>query len=839
MPIPETLPGAHSAVARTFKAPLVQQSHAAEIAGRDVVLPARYALVGRIASGSFGEVWRVNDCVLDRVLAMKVQRSELCRSQHLRARFLTEARITADLQHPGIVAVHDQGELDDGRLWFTMKEVRGRTLRDVINEVHAASDVDGFREAGSGWTFRRLLDAFARICQAVAFAHSRGVMHRDLKPDNLMVGEFGEVLVMDWGLARRVGVKEDTMDGSKEDDMDFVSEDLPASLTRMGDILGTPAYMPPEQARGQRELHGPHSDVYALGAILFHLLSGRVPYDGSSVGVLRQVINGPPPPLAEVLVARPPVPAELVALCERAMAREIRDRYPDAEPLARELFAFLEGARRREQALAVLAEARAIEPKIADLRRRAALRREEAQALLAGVQPFDPIEKKRPGWELEDESARLGREAALHETEWLQTVHGALTLYPELPEAHALLADHYSERLSAAELAHHDEDAARYQALVRAHDRGRHTAFLRGEGSLTLSTEPPGAVVRVERYALHDRRLVPIDEGVLGTTPLRAVPIVRGSYRLRVQAPGRAEVIYPVLIERGNHWEACAPGEREPHPLVLPVEGELGPDDCYVPAGFCWIGGDSEAGDSLPASRVWIDGFVMRRFPVTNQEYVDFLNDLVAARREADAIAACPKSAIGMGDARAAELALRRDPEGRFLLTPGEQDADAPVVAIDWYSATAYAEWLAKRTGKPWRLPNELEREKAARGVDGRFGPWGDHLDATFACTADSKSGELVVARVTDYPLDESPYGIRGLAGNVREWCANIWRREGPRVDDGRLSLAEEPADGNALRSVRGGAWMSPLNTSRSAFRFAARADLRRVSVGMRLVRSL
>src|SRR6185503_904363 len=107
------------------------------------------------------------------------------------------------LQHPGIVAIHDRGVLEDGRLWFTMREVRGRTLGEVIDEVHAASRPQGFREAPSGWTFRRLVDAFARIAQAVAYAHRRGVVHRDLKPDNLMVGEFGEVLVMDWGLARR------------------------------------------------------------------------------------------------------------------------------------------------------------------------------------------------------------------------------------------------------------------------------------------------------------------------------------------------------------------------------------------------------------------------------------------------------------------------------------------------------------------------------------------------------------------------------------------------------------------------------------------------------------
>jgi serine/threonine-protein kinase len=803
------------------------------------LLPARYAYIERIGSGSFGDVWRVRDRVLDRVLAMKLLRKELLDMKHMVARFLLEARITADLQHPGIVAVHDQGELADGGLWFTMKEVRGRTLRAVIEEVHAAAGPDGFREAPSGWTFRRLVDAFARISQAVAFAHSRGVMHRDLKPDNLMVGEFGEVLVMDWGLARHVR-------SLAEDSIDIVTEDISVDLTPLtqyGDIIGTPAYMPPEQALGQREKHCGASDVYALGAILYHLLCGRAPYVGSAVSVVRELRAGPPPRLAEVLRGKPPVPEELVALCEHAMERAIEDRYADAEPLAREVVAFLEGARLREQALAVLDEARALEPKIAELRLLASRRREEAQAALAHVQPFDPIEKKRPGWELEDEAAGFGRDAALHETAWLQTVHGALSLCAELPEAHALLADHYRERLSAAELAHHDEDAARCEALLRSHDRGQHAAILRGEGALSLVTDPPGATVHLERYEQQDRRLVPVDAGVLGETPLRELPLQRGSYRLRLRAPGRAEVLYPVLIERGVHWDGCAPGQQEPSPVALPLAEEIGPEDCYVPAGWCWTGGDAEAGDSLPPQHVWIDAFVIRRFPVTNREYLEFLNALLASGREAEALAACPKSVLGGGDAGGEQLAVRRDADGRFLFmedAPGRpQQADWPALLVDWHGAGAYARWLAARTGLPWRLPNELEREKAARGADRRVCPWGNHLDATFACVAESQPGELSRASVAAYPLDESPYEVRGLAGNSRDWCVNAWRHEGPRVEGGRLLIDAAADDDQDFRAVRGGAWTSPLHASRSTWRFASRPDARRVTVGVRVVRSL
>ena len=436
----------------------------------------------------------------------------------------------------------------------------------------------------------------------------------------------------------------------------------------------------------------------------------------------------------------------------------------------------------------MVAEARALEPEIAALRARAARRREEAQALLAEVQPFDPIEKKRGGWALEDEAAALGREAALRETEWLQTVHGALILHPELREAHARLADHYRACLSAAELAHRDEDAARFEAQLRAHDWGEHAAFLRGEGALSLVSDPPGAEVRLERFEPRDRRLVPHDLGVIGHTPLDRVPLQRGSYRLRLRAPGRIEVWLPALLERGGHWGS------PPEPVVLPLEGELGPDECYVPAGFCWTGGDPEAADSLPLRQVWIDAFVMRRFPATNAEYLAFLNGLVASGREAEALAACPRSQLGMAADAGERLVFGRDADGRFLLSEDELgrplDPDWPVVLIDWHGALAFAEWTAARSGRPWRLPNELEREKAARGADGRLCPGAiTSTPPSRACSTAARASRRAPActatRSTRAPTASAgspatratgaatPGGGRGRRSPLAGWCSS------------------------------------------------------------------
>lgn len=803
-------------------------------------LPGRYEDLGLIAGGSFGEVRRVRDTLLDRVVAMKLLRAEHGDVGHLRRRFLVEAQITAGLQHPGIVALYDRGELADGRLWFTMKEVRGRTLREVIDELHAKKTAEAFGATDSGWTFRRLVDAFARIAQAIAYAHSRGVVHRDLKPENLMVGEFGEVLVMDWGLARRV-------DGAGSPEAGVNTSAVGAfspGLTRLGDVLGTPAYMPPEQARGDTRLHGPGSDIYSLGAVLYCLLSGRPPYQGGLREVLSALLAGSPSPIEEAArstSASPPLPAELCAVVERAMRREIKDRYESAEALAGDVLSWLDGVRRRDQALAALSSARELEPEVLRLRERAASASAKARRIQADLRPFDPIEKKRPAWALEDEANRSGRAAALVETRWLEAVHGSLSVDPDLPEAHARLADHYRARLSEAELERRDEDAARAEELLRIHDRGAHAAFLRGDGRLSLVTDPPGAEVFVDRYVLQERRLVAVPEGALGRTPLVEAPLKRGSYLLRIRAPGRADVRYPVLIERDGHWDGRAPGGEAPYPIVLPKAGELGPDDIYVPAGWCWIGGDAATPDSLPGRRIWIDGFILNRFPVTTAEYLDFLNDLVARGREPEAIVACPKAQRSLaqgGD----EPAFLRDDAGSFILPPDREGMrwrpDWPVVLVDWYGAMAYAGWLAQRTGRPFRLPDELEREKATRGVDGRLLPWGYAVEPTFAQVVDSSPDEPSREGVGGHPFDESPYGVRGLAGNTRDWCANVWRHEGPRLCLDRLVLEPALSDDTDFRVIKGGAWMGVMLNGRAAARFGGRPGIRRPVVGIRVARS-
>ncbi len=314
----------------------------------------RYRIDGEIGRGGMGKVVDAWDSDLRRHVAMKValEREKTGpgdASERMRrlARFLEEAQITGQLDHPGIVPVHELGLDDDGKLYFTLKLVRGRDLRGIFELV---------RTGAEGWSQTRALGVLLRVCEAMAFAHERGVVHRDLKPSNIMVGRHGETYVMDWGLARVLG-EEDTRDlRVVENTIDVAlavasdrfdaSHETPGSplLTVDGEVIGTPQYMPPEQAQGDLERIGPPSDVYSLGAILYELLAGKPPYlsgngRASPQAVWRRVIEGPPKPIGMLALKQP---AELVAICEKAMARPIEERYADMSELAEDLRAYLE-----------------------------------------------------------------------------------------------------------------------------------------------------------------------------------------------------------------------------------------------------------------------------------------------------------------------------------------------------------------------------------------------------------------------------------------------------------------------------------------------------------------
>ncbi len=347
----------------------------------EALVGGRYTIVDEIDRGGMGVVYRAIDADMQRPLAVKVLLARDEPGGLAEERFLAEARITGQLQHPGIAPVHEIGRLEDGRPFFAMKLIAGRTLADLLKERSSpASELPNF------------LKIFEQIAQTLAYAHSEGIIHRDLKPGNVMVGAFGEVQVMDWGLARRLntgsgpappvaGSRED--DGERPDDADTRPLDSSATpgerLTRHGDVMGTPAYMPPEQARGEVASLDQRSDVFGLGGILCAILTGHPPYERHEDATpLAQAVQGDVSK-AQQRLAGCGADGEVIELAQTCLAPAAADRPADAGEVARRLSSYLNSVQERLKQAAIdqaAAEAKAIEER---------KRRRVGMALLASL----------------------------------------------------------------------------------------------------------------------------------------------------------------------------------------------------------------------------------------------------------------------------------------------------------------------------------------------------------------------------------------------------------------------------------------------------------------------
>ncbi|HUO07482.1 MAG TPA: serine/threonine-protein kinase [Phycisphaerae bacterium] len=306
-----------------------------------------FTIIRQHARGGLGLVNLARDEAIKREVALKQILPQHADNPTLKRRFLYEAQITGQLEHPSIVPVYTLGYDDTGSPYYIMRFVRGRTLDAIIVEHHASPNPIVFRE---------LLRRFIAVCQAVAYAHSRGVIHRDLKPSNVMLGDYGETLVLDWGLAKDIKNKTDPLleksevrsqkSDSRTSDSRLLTPDFSANseLTLEGQIIGTPAYMAPEQAEGRTELHGPVTDIYALGGILYKILCGQSPQAptassaGSRTGQRRLIFIESQPPSK----FNKEIDPLLEKLCLRAMATDPAARYQRALELAQDIQRWLD-----------------------------------------------------------------------------------------------------------------------------------------------------------------------------------------------------------------------------------------------------------------------------------------------------------------------------------------------------------------------------------------------------------------------------------------------------------------------------------------------------------------
>jgi serine/threonine-protein kinase len=713
-----------------------------------------------------------------------------------------------------VIPVYDLGRLEGRRLFYTMRIVKQRSLRQLLDAEEDRAPL------------ARLCSFFVQVCRAVAYAHSRGVIHRDLKPDNILIGDYGEVYIADWGLAKGIADLEETAP-------DDLAIDTPPHYTAAGAMLGTPGYLAPEQAEGP-QFAGPRSDLFSLGVILYEILTGETPFNGATgvERVLKTVTREPDPPRQ----LAPACPLVLEELCLKLLAKKPEGRPANAAAVAEEVEAFLEGSkereRRREEARALTERARGPAREYARLGEQQRELLAAARARLSGVKPYEPVEKKLPGWRLEDRARAAEIERAKALSEAVELYSQALGYDQGSAEARGALADLY---FALSELAGEERRGAQalfYESMALEYDGGRYRARLSAPARVSV-VAPRGARIYAARYEERDRRLVAVDEQLLGEAPLRATPLLPGAYRLAVRRPGAREAIYPVRLRRGEHTAL---------EVALYAEEELGADFLYIPGGPARLGGDPEAFEPLPAQEALIPAFALARFPVTVAEYLEFLDALSPAEAERRK----PRDEAGVEYAYRGKSG-RYEPNAKMLVEgegrafcPEGRVGELPIFSVDWFDAVAYCRFKSARDGVLYRLPTELEWEKAARGADGRVYPWGDAFDPTFCKMRDSRPGFSQPEPVGAFPADESPYGVRDMAGGVRVWTADIF---------GRISAEEAlatpepepgaPRDAGGYRGSRGGSWVHTAFVSRCASRFTQHAASRYTVLGFRLARSL
>jgi eukaryotic-like serine/threonine-protein kinase len=779
----------------------------------------RYTLSERLGSGGVGDVVAALDREVRRVVALKTLQPHVANDPVVVSRFVEEARITAQLEHPGIIPVYDLGAEADGQPFYTMRIVKRRSLRDVISRP----------EQRAQWPMVRLVGAFLQVTRALAYAHSRGVVHRDIKPENILLGDFGEVYLADWGLARL---------GPMTSLQIHTEGSAPPPTTT--DAGGTPGYIAPEVLRGDWEDVDHRADLFALGVVLYEMLAGRGPFDGRTAGaVYLNTVEKEPKRPTEL---NPACPLLLEDLCLALLVKNPNERPQSADAIANQIEEFLEGAKEKERRIEEARKlcARADEPVKRFLHLESERERLTAKAreLLKPIKGWEPVERKRPGWQMEDLADKAEREAGLVLAQAIDLYTKALGYDASSAAAHKGLADLYWARARLAEEQRRPAVQVYYEQLVTDHDDGRYLAVMRSGARLSLATNPSGAHVLAQRYFEKDRGLVLADEQYLGVSPVSEAKLDPGSYLVTVKAAGYRDVRYPVLLLRGEHHAGT---------VNLYTEEEIGEGFVFVPGGPAIIGGDPEAHDSLPRQIVDVPDFAIARFPVTMREYCAFLDDL--EKHDMDLML---KRAPH--DLRGSEgLAVIRDDLGRWSPSPIIMEGEArklfpleeghlwrvPVPLIDWFDAVAYSKW-ASAPGRELRLPTEVEWEKGARGVDGRFFPWGDRFDPTFCKISGSRAITTQPEPVGTFPLDESPYGARDMAGGFRQWVADLVGQHTSAQTAAEAEPAPQTERGDSTnRAVRCGGWMTDEKWSRCGSRGNARALTRGTGLSFRLAKDL
>jgi hypothetical protein len=574
-----------------------------DLIGRLMDITPRFEIQGEIARGAMGRILAAWDLHLGRPVAIKVLRKTAARDLD-RVRFLEEAQVTGQLAHPSVMPVYELGRLR-GQVAFVMKRVEGQSLKTIIGETRRVeSDTLPYGRA-------RLLGIFQQLCLAVAFAHTRGVVHRDLKPSNVMVGDFGEVVLLDWGLCKIIA------EGTRSS-----RSTSGRWQTVHGQIIGTPAYMAPEQAMGLIDQVDERTDVYGLGAILYHFLTLRPPFAGkTNREIVQRVLREAVVPLRQ----RAPemdIDAELEAICMRCLARDPADRFANAKALADRITEYQEAPRpsptRMDVSIHLAAGAAAVARQHA-LLEDLALAQDVVDTEEARVSASDAPERKRALWAAEDRVRALHNEQADAFASAVSSLTRALAVDARNSQARQMVCELFLSRHEVALARQDTTGAAYYRRMLAEHDDGRYAALVANQGSVHLDITPHGARVEVVRLVEVERRLMSGPVQDRGTAPTALDRLPAGIYRVVIEAPGFHPLVTPLAVQAGRSTRMR---------LRLLTQGTIPPGFVHVPAGTFRYG--SPRNDLTPPVEHALPDFLISRGPITVAEYLVFLEHLAA-----------------------------------------------------------------------------------------------------------------------------------------------------------------------------------------------------------------
>ncbi|MBK8256192.1 MAG: SUMF1/EgtB/PvdO family nonheme iron enzyme [Polyangiaceae bacterium] len=753
----------------------------------DLSAATRYTPMGPIGRGGMGRV----DMVFDRALGRPVAKKTVLKKQSA-ALLLAEAQVGAQLEHPSIVPVYDV-EVDAlGKPHYTMRVVRGRTLRDVI---------DARRTADKGaMSTAQALGVLRQICLAVEYAHSRGVVHRDLKPENVVVGEFGEVYVLDWGVA---WLSPDS--------------DLHSSRHTSLPVAGTPGYMAPEQmCVGALDAR---TDVYALGVMMHEVFTGERPSDEEAV---TREIGAPVKESGPgVMCTLKPLPTPFDELVYSCLQTDRAARPPNARAIADAIDAYLDGERaraeRRREADVYTSEGETARETFDSLDAEAARLEAEAHRLLADRKPWEPLTAKQAGWDLAEQSARLRSEASRALARGEASFTRALGRVPDHEGARKGLAALYFRQFVAAEEKGDARKMAQYLDLARTYDDGPLSVLLKDEGLLSVYTNGVPATITVARYESRGLILAAQEVARFSSEAEAQMRLASGSYLVTATA-GETVVRYPVLVKRAHS-----------HELKLRFENAASlPNNMVLIAGGPFLTLPPRETKMVPA---WLGDFAIGKFPVTFGDYVAMLDDVADEEERRRLTPEHRGVSLVVKEGSTWRLAPHAvEGEARKRIAEG-RELSVPVFLVSWFQASEYIRWLAQKTGKPFRLPTDLEWEKAARGADGRMYPMGNRMDPCLAKVRESRSEAPQPEPIGAFVHDESPFGVRDLAGGIGDWTCTA-------ADGSRLGDADDasPDSDERVAFHRGGSWGTSIL---SHMRYPTALRSRSPGVGFRLALDL